>query len=321
MLLPNGAQIYFAHKRKILVVVFCRFLFRQENALEILLLDKITRKTPMIQYMVKFWLFCRDLGMFSENPTFAQLFWKIHQDFRENMNFGSIRSSSFQPLSSTIKTTGFLGCFLVLLKKAKGKLKDPGKTGWTYPKWWLFLHGDDHPGIDRTKKKIPLKQTNTSIWDEKGWSCPSQNLSYKSTPSTLWFGRLWELYKNCPIFVRKKSTELSSPQSDTLVMMPGKISFLILGASKKKVRAPTIRKPQPPPWGRIRGGQNGPSKISHLEGMLGKVLRQDSCALREDQEDETWDRDEDTSGIPRHAGCNPYHQDWEMSFLGSGIPN
>ena len=74
MLLPNGAQIYFAHKRKILVVVFCRFLFRQENALEILLLDKITRKTPMIQYMVKFWLFCRDLGMFSENPTFAQLF-------------------------------------------------------------------------------------------------------------------------------------------------------------------------------------------------------------------------------------------------------
>lgn len=161
MLLPNGAQIYFAHKRKILVVVFCRFLFRQENALEILLLDKITRKTPMIQYMVKFWLFCRDLGIFSENPTFAQLFWKIHQDFRENMNFGSIRSSSFQPLSSTIKKTGFLGCFLVLLKKAKGKLKDPGKTGWTYPKWWLFLHGDDHPmGSTGPKKKSPLnKQT------------------------------------------------------------------------------------------------------------------------------------------------------------------
>ena len=180
------------------------------------------------------------------------------------------------------------------------------------PKWWV-LHGDEFPW-DRQdqKKRIPLKNKHKYL-DEKGWSCPPPKLEQhlkiirnKSTHRPCDLEDSGSSKKSSPIFVRKKSTELSFPQSDTLVMMPGKTSFPILGASKKRSACTQpCAQPQPPPW-----GANSEGKISHLEGMLNKVLQQDRCALREDHGGwNFW-------YIPIHAGCNRcYHQDWEISFF------
>ena len=122
------APTCFAHNHKILVVVspdFCSDkTTRWRN-----MLDKITSKTPMIQYMVKFWLFCRDVGMISENPTFAQLFPKDPPGFSgEHEILDPFVPSSFQPLSSTIKSWVF-GLPFCASQNLGGQTERPGKTG------------------------------------------------------------------------------------------------------------------------------------------------------------------------------------------------
>ena len=79
--LPNGAQIYLAHNRKILVVVSPDFCSDNVRAGEICWTK--SRAEHSWKYMVKFWLFCRDVGIFLKIQQ-AQLFWKIHQDFQEH---------------------------------------------------------------------------------------------------------------------------------------------------------------------------------------------------------------------------------------------
>ena len=260
------APTCFAHNHKILVVVspdFCSDkTTRWRN-----MLDKITSKTPMIQYMVKFWLFCRDVGMISENPTFAQLFPKDPPGFSgEHEILDPFVPSSFQPLSSTIKSWVF-GLPFCASQNLGGQTERPGKTGWTYPNGgWLFVHCDASPiGIDRTKKKHPLKNKHKYL-DEKGWSCPPPKLEQhlkiirnKSTHRPCDLEDSGSSKKSSPIFCsekehRTKLPPIWHPSHDAWKnIIPNFGCF-----QKKKCVHPTMRSATAPAMGGEFGGKNLP---------------------------------------------------------------